>query len=89
MTSLGAILVIGKLEGLTREGGEGEGGFNLTFSCSVPKPFFRIMWLSCGFPFPIVAGSSLISPHCVSVSTQALIWKAFVFDTYCLGITPT
>ena len=36
MTSLGAILVIGKLEGLTREV---EGGFNLTFSYSEPKPF--------------------------------------------------
>ena len=40
MTSLGAILVIGKLEGLTREGGRGD----LTFSCSEPKLFFRIMW---------------------------------------------
>ena len=53
VASPGAILVIGKLWGLTREEGRDS---NLTFSCEDPS-LFRIMWPQCGFPFPIAVSS--------------------------------
>ena len=71
MTSLGAILVIGKLEGLTREGGEGS---NLTFSCSQTKLFFRIMW---PVRFSISDCRILLNFSAFCVSAQAhRIWTA-------------
>ena len=63
MTSLGAILVICKLEGLTRR----EGGSTWHFPVLSQSPF-SVLCGRCGFPFPIVALSSLISPHFVSAS---------------------
>ena len=76
MTSLGAILVIGKLEGLTREV---EGGVQPDIFLFGAQAF-SVLCGRCGFPFPI-AVSSLISPHFVPSSHGRIHVSDKVFDT--------